>query len=102
MIIKKGDNIQCERWLAKLDNGWQVKAVDGGYVTVAGWVGDIHIPLAECTIVERPLQVGDRVYTSFGRESGTIVAIDDGSAWVKYDLHHHTTYLMKDLKRFKD
>lgn len=46
----------------------------------------------------KPLEAGDKVVGSWGR--GTILAINDDAAWVKWDSQgHHGIYLVSDLVR---
>ena len=99
--------VKCPLWLADRPEGWVVQGEwpgkDERVVTVLilpGWCAGV--PIADCTLVQPPLKVGDRVQTVGTESLATIVGIDDskGRYWIRYaDDDSYNTLRSSDLER---
>jgi hypothetical protein len=87
----------------------EVKGVSPGQVTSFVQVGrepqdqaSIWMINADLTLIERPLAVGDKVQLNRdepkGRTDGEVLAIDSGTAWVRWPKYQHETWRVQDLK----
>jgi hypothetical protein len=96
MDIKVGDIVHIRGRVLHLSNTPQ-------YVNYIGCaIGEpsspIWIPKSEIIHVEPcPLKVGDRVITDFGY-FGTILAINDDVAWIKFEIGVYTTRKLSELR----
>lgn len=100
--------VKCPLWLADRPEGWEVQTsayLDGSVrICLDPTQHGLHafVPIADCTLVQPPLQVGDRVRVT-GRGSGplTILAMRGGWAWTIAEEHSALphTYHVTDLER---
>lgn len=108
--IKVGDRVHCDKWLAHRDEGWEVTSRDDfwddsvvvhGANFPGGWT-NYSVPLADCTLIPPPLQVGDRVRVKGTNISTPIVfAISGDFAFIGYEDGSSGRFQLKELERIQ-
>lgn len=100
--LKLGDRVR----VTFEDRVLYVKANDGisdDYVVLASGVDfEIDDPaITSIEVIDRPLQVGDRVHWFFGdaQDYGVLLAIDEDKGWVKWDDGGRGTRDLSGLRR---